>query len=382
MYNQKISDIPVNKLKTLSIIFCSLFYNHYIMAEMELLNKPAIQTMLAEKSILIDIIGLDNGVLAVGERGHIINWQKPGQWQQENVPVSVALTAVTVMPDGTRVAVGHDSAIIVSEAGSNDWNKVFDGYQLLDLKAELFNKQISLLNEKIQKIDDEDEKEELEFQLEDLSFALEDTLTEKKEGPNKPLLSVTATTEGHLFAVGAYGTLLISTDKGSNWTLLDNKIENPEKFHLNSVITSSDDKIYIVGENGIGFVSDDQGNTWTTMQMPYSGSLFGINAQINSSNLIAFGLQGNIMVSNDSGNLWTHKKVNTSASFLGGTISPDGKAYVVGHGGIVVDVDVSNIEQINIRKHPSGAAFSTALIDKNALILVGQFGIISWQLNN
>jgi len=368
-------------LKRIQIfISCLVLSSNFVNADIDLLQKPSIESKLAETSLLIDLVENKTNILAVGERGHVINWQGPQKWQQEKAPVSVLLTAVTVLSDGTKVALGHDSAIIVCAADSKQWHKVFDGNELLNLKIALFKKQISSLTTEIAATENEEVKEELEFQLEELTFTLDDTLAEQKDGPNKPLLSIAATNNDLLFATGAYGTLLISDDKGTSWTLLEDKIQNPEKYHLNSVVTTPDNKIYIAGENGLGFASSDKGNSWVKMNMPYAGSLFGIRAQSNTENLVAFGLQGNLMASNDSGLTWSHKKIETSASFLGGTIDSSGRAYIVGHGGLVIDFNVNDIDNINIRKHPTGAAFSNVLIRDDTLILVGQFGIITWPL--
>jgi len=372
----------VNILIKRLLIISTIIFFPLINAELDLLEKPSKHSKLAANNILNDVVQNNNSFIAVGVRSHILNWQSPEQWQQENAPVSVVLTAIALLPDGSKIAVGHDSAIIISAADSNEWKKVFDGFDLLKLKIDFLNKQMSSLKEQLSATTDEDEKEELEFQLEELTYSLDDTITEQKNGPDKPLLGVAATSKGNLFAVGAYGTLLSSSDKGATWVLLDDKIDNPDKFHLNAVTTSSDDKIYIVGESGSGFVSEDQGNSWTSMMMPYSGSLFGISAQGGTENLVAYGLQGNLMVSNDSGKNWIHKKINSSASFLGATISENGRAYVVGHGGIILDLDIENIEDINIQKHPSGAVFSKVLIHKNNMILTGQFGISSQPLQN
>lgn len=371
----------MNFLRILSIIFCSLILGDIIKADIELLDKPAIKSRLASKSILIDLVKNKNNILAVGERGHVIDWQSPDKWQQESVPLRVGLTAVTILSDGTKVAVGHDSAIIISEADSNEWRKVFDGYQLLSLKIALFKRQIDELKTQIESATDDELRDSMEYQLEELTYTLEDTMAEQKNGPDKPLLSVAATSNDHIYATGAYGTLLVSKDKGKTWSLNDDKVDNPDKFHLNAVTALADGRVYIVGENGLGFVSQDQGNSWQQMDMPYTGTIFGIRGQDNSPNLVAFGLQGNLMVSNDAGDNWQHTRVDTSASFLGGALDSEGRAYIVGHGGLVIDFNVNNIDDLNIRKHPSGAAFSTALIKDNALVLVGQFGIISWNLN-
>lgn len=354
---------------------------------LDLLDLPSKESSLASKSVLMAITPIDNSILAVGERGHIINWQNNTDWQQQQSPVSVAITDITILSDGSKIAVGHDGVILKSDSNDSSWRKVFTGAQLTKLKIDLLQKQLIALQQVIAQTQDEDELEELEYQRDDLTFAIEDNQLELQSGPNKPLLSVTRTSNDKLFACGAYGTLLASEDKGRTWQLVSAQLKNPDNFHLNSVIATSDDQLFIVGENGLGFHSDNFGKTWSSMTLPYSGSLFGIIANTvitnessikSSTQLVAFGLQGNLMTSLDGGANWQHKKLPTSASLLGGYFSKQGYAYLVGHGGIIVNFNPENIETLHIEKHPSGAALASVVVKENALILAGQFGISTW----
>ncbi len=345
----------------------------------ELLQQRAKISKLLPHSIVMATLNSVNSVVAVGERGHIFSWKNHNNWQQHKVPVSVALTSVTQLSDGTMVAVGHDSVILTSAAGSNSWHKVFDGNELLDLKITLKQGQIAALQQTIATVLDDVKREELSYQLEELIFSHEDAQLEKLTGPNKPLLSVTHTSQDILFASGAYGTLLISKDKGQSWQLIEDRIENPQQFHLNQVVATNDDRLFLVGENGIGFKSDDLGKHWTVMSMPYAGSLFGIVAQPNSHLLVAFGLQGNLLLSHDNGTSWQHKKLATSASLLGGAVSQQ-QVYLVGHGGLVIDFNINDFERLNMRRHPSGAAFTSVTPLNDELVLGGQFGITAWSL--
>jgi len=349
-------------------------------AEIELLLQPSLPSTLASQSIIMAITDMNKSTLAVGERGHILSWQDKNHWQQHKVPVSVALTSVTVLSDGSKIAVGQDAVILTSAAGSDEWHTVFTGYDLMKQKSQLLTLEINQLETTIKNTSDNDQLEEFENRLEELNFSLEDIQTEQHTGPNKPLLSVTRTKQDIVFATGAYGTLLISADKGNSWQLIDDKLDNPDTYHLNAITATEDDQLYIVGENGLGFRSNDQGNSWSTMSLPYSGSLFGIIAGRNPSYLVAFGLQGNFVVSTDAGISWQHKNIGSSASFLAGTFSGDDQVYLVGHGGLVVDFNVHKPDQIQIRKHPSGAALSAITIKNNMLVLAGQFGITTWQI--
>ena len=351
-------------------------------SSLDLLDLPALKSSLASKSILMSMTHDEDDVLAVGERGHIINWENDNNWQQHNSPVSVTITDVSLLSDGSKIAVGHDGVILKATSGSTTWRKVLTGREITKLKIEQLNIQYKALKLTASTITDEYKLEELSFQLDDLAFAIEDSQIELTSGPNKPLLSVTNTSNDILFASGAYGTLLTSTDKGETWQLVDNLLENPDSFHLNHIISASNDKLYIVGENGIGFHSDNLGKKWSAMSLPYSGSIFGIiaNAEHNKTQLVAFGLQGNLMVSLDGGAKWQHHKLPTSASILGGVFSQKSTAYIVGHGGLIVSVNPTDLTKINIKKHPSGAAFSSVLVKGDTLILAGQFGISQWPI--
>lgn len=389
--------IPYIAVSTISFLFFTLPSILLNLVEanstLDLLELPSKESSLASKSILTAIIPINNSILAVGERGHIINWQSDDNWQQQQAPVSVTITAITVLSDGSKIAVGHDGVILKSKADSESWQKVFTGFQLIKLKIASLQKQHDALQEAIATTQDEDEQEELQYQQEDLTFAIEDNQLELESGPNKPLLSITRTKQDILFATGAYGVLITSIDKGLTWQLISNRLENPDSFHLNAVISTAKGELYIVGENGLGFHSIDQGKTWSTITMPYTGSLFGIIAKIpdkttdiqdtssnNTTQLVAYGLQGNLMVSLDGGDNWQHKKLPTSASLLGGRVSSQGQVFLVGHGGLIVDFPITNLPKLRLQKHPSGAALSSVVIKDNGLILAGQFGISFWPL--
>ena len=89
--------------------------------EIGLLQHPSRISSLASQSILMAMSAMDDSTIAVGERGHILTWQDQDHWQQHKVPVSVALTSITILSDGSKVAVGQDGVILTSAAGSDEW---------------------------------------------------------------------------------------------------------------------------------------------------------------------------------------------------------------------------------------------------------------------
>ena len=355
-----------------------LFYGANCYAGIELLNTPSSISHLAPKSIITSLVKISNShVLAVGERGHILNWQSPNKYQQEISPVSLLLTDVIILSNGTRLVVGHDGVIISAKENSTTWVKLFDGFKLTKLKIAAMEKRIILFKKNIETLTDDDALEEAGYALEDLEFSLEDTVATMISGPTLPLLSVTQTKNGNIIAVGAYGTLLKSNDLGKTWQLLDHTLNNPDKYHLNSITTDDNNTTYIAGEHGTVYKSINNGLTWKSINVPYNGSLFGILNQKGTNNLIAFGLKGNYFISTDQGDHWQHFVSPNKATLLGGFIKDSGDAILVGHGGSIVKLNINTPEKSTLTKHASGAAFSAVTVINDQLILAGQFGIFS-----
>jgi len=354
-----------------------LLYSVFSQANVELLETAPIPSDLVSTSIITSLTKSTNeGVLAVGERGHLISWQSQNNYHQEISPVSLLLTDVTILSNGTKLAVGHDGAIISSPKDTETWNKLFDGFDLIKLKIALLEKQIAFAIIYIESLNGEDEIEDASFALEDLEFALEDAKNAQSTGPNLPLLSVTQTKSDVIIITGAYGTLLKSVDFGRTWHLSDDLLNNPDKYHLNS-ITSNDSRTYIVGEQGRAYASQDNGNSWQSINTPYNGSLFGILSQKKSTNLITFGLKGNYFISRDQGKHWQGYVSENRATLLGGHINENGDVILVGHGGTIIKLNINTPNKTSLIRHPSGSAFSAVTVINDQLIIVGQFGIVS-----
>jgi len=355
-----------------------LFYGANCQATIELLNTSSLVSHLAPKSIITSLVKTSNNhVLAVGERGHILNWQSSNKYQQEISPVSLLLTDVIILSNGTKLAIGHDGVIISAKENSTTWVKLFDGFELSKLKVAAVKQQIVVFKKNIETLTDEDEIDEASYALEDLEFSLEDTEATIVSGPTLPLLSVTQTKNGNIFVIGAYGTLLKSSDLGKTWQLLDNALNNPEKYHLNSIVTDENNTTYIAGEHGTVYKSINDGLTWKSVNTPYNGSLFGLLTQKGTTNVITFGLKGNYFISTDQGEHWQHFVSPNKATLLGGFINDSGDAILVGHGGTILKLNINTPEKTDLTKHASGAALSTVTVINDQLILAGQFGIFS-----
>ena len=339
------------------------------------LSSPSIPSPLAVKSLLLSVIPHQNGLLAVGERGHIVSgrFEQPN-WQQHKVPVSATLTDIAKLADGTVFVVGHAGSILKCPPNCTEWQLVFDGHKLITEKKYLLKERSVELKKRLQATEDPDLQEELMFQLEDIEFALEELEQEQLNQPNKPWLTIETTLQGHLITGGAYGSLLISENQGQDWQLIDHRIDNAEQFHINAIESNRAGELFMVGENGLAFKSSDAGQTWRTMSIPYQGSLFGI--AVMEQQLLAFGLQGNAFTSIDGGQNWRKLDTGTRSTFLAGTFITQQRACLVGHGGVLALIDI-NKREVKLEKHPSGLSLTQVLPIQGQLILASQSGLMT-----
>lgn len=281
--------------------------------------KPAIQAPLADQSLMLDVIFHDGGFVAVGSRGHVLLSEDGRQWRQaSSVPVQATLTRVTQF--GRRLwAVGHDATIISSTDRGETWF--------------------------IQHYEPE---------------------------AQEPLLDILFLNPNEGFAVGAYGRFMTTSDGGINWEsgnltdrvtseaidwaslseqqgdietmpdeFLDDEDADPREeanlgcyefgeCHLNAIIQVDSDRLMIAAERGFGFRSVDEGSTWEAFRFPYTGSMFGLLQQQGC--VLAYGLRGHIQKSCDFGNTWDEFPIDSQQTLMGGTITDDGSAILVGAG--------------------------------------------------
>ncbi|MFO2464393.1 YCF48-related protein [Pseudomonas sp. 15FMM2] len=291
-------------------------------------SVSAIESAMAEKSLMIDVVHAGKRLVAVGDRGHILYSDDQGaHWTQAKVPTRQLLTAVYFVDDQRGWAVGHDAQILASADGGATWTQQFQ-----DLKREA------------------------------------------------PLLDILFNDANHGFAVGAYGALIETTDAGKTWQDISDRLDNEDQYHLNAIARVKDAGLFIVGEQGSMFRSSDDGQTWEKLEGPYEGSLFGVIGTAQPRTLLAYGLRGNLYRSTDFGDTWTPVELKAARGALefglsGATLMGDGSLVVVGHGGsVVVSQDDGVTFSVYNRADRISLSAVTAAGNGN-LILVGQGGV-------
>ena len=340
----------------------------------------ALITPLADRSLLLDITAFGERLVAVGERGHILVSDDPDSgWQQAQVPTRQMLTAVHFADARRGWAVGHDGLVLVTSNGGMDWSRQYDGLALQSSynrsKLKSLNDRRNVLEQSLAAAENPDERsellsalEELELDIEDAEYALEAPLQ------TPPLLDIWFRDALHGYAVGAFGTLLVTDDGGVNWARAGDRLDNPQKMHLNGVVGDDRGGVWIAAETGLLFRSRDGGASWTALDSPYQGTFFGIARAPASGRLIAYGLRGNAFYSDDGGDSWQRSSTGTDRSIAGGRWLNDRFVVLVGNvGSLMVSRDGG--ESFTDRSLPSRLNLSAVAAQRGRLFAVGQGGV-------
>ncbi|MDR0209894.1 MAG: glycosyl hydrolase [Pseudomonas putida] len=282
-----------------------------------LYQRPALHSDLAARSLMLDVTRAGPDLLAVGERGFILRSQDNGQsWQQMPSPVSVTLTQVTFPTPSQGWAVGHAGIILHSDDGGRSWATQLDGNQAAQLALDAANAAYR------QHPDDQSQQ-----RIDEARQLVDD-------GPDKPLLAVHFFDARRGLAVGAYGLALATDDGGRHWRSISQQLDNPNALHLYDIL-DLDGTLFIAAEQGLLLRSTDQGEHFTALQVPASGTLFGLLGGTGNT-LLAFGLRGKILRSEDRGDSWQTVANDQPVTLTAGTRASDGTLLLVDETGRIL----------------------------------------------
>lgn len=316
----------------------------------------AVRTKYATESLLLGVTRAGKRIVAVGEYGNIVLSDDDGKtWRQaEHVPSTVTLTAVAFVDEKTGWAVGHDTLILHTTDGGENWVKQFGGGE-----------------------------------------------------SDNALLSVYFKTPTQGFAVGAFNYTVETTDAGKTWverkTLMPPPAEGTAKpvvdenadptapkspasggdpyaaasgdeNHLNQIFAGSDSKtLFIAAEAGAVYRSADEGTTWTKILTGYPGSFWG-GLTAKDGTVYVTGMRGNIWASKDKG--LTFAKLDTSGadqSIASGIQLEDGSLVFVGLGGqVLYSADGA---KYTLTYRPDRKGLNAVISDGDTLYVFGEAGI-------
>lgn len=273
------------------VLLCSSAFNS-AWPFADALERPAMNSKRAEKSLLLGVSRESGMLVAVGERGIVLLSEDEGRtWMQAQVPVSVTLTSVSFVGKGDGWVTGHGGVLLHTADGGKTWKKIFDG---VDVAKLIFDAEVA--------------KNGTEPTP---SFVEAQRLV--ADGADKPLLDIRFQTPSTGFLVGAYGVFLRTQDGGKTWSPRQASLPNLQGRHLYK-IEFVKDHIYIVGEQGAAYLSSDGGETFKELKSPYRGSFFGAVASHNND-IIIYGLRGNAYRVSRQGSEWVKIDALAPSSF-------------------------------------------------------------------
>ncbi len=274
---------------------------------------------LATRSLLLAAQRVENVLVVVGERGHLLISEDSGNsWKQVQVPTRATLTGVYFIDRQNGWVVGHDQIILRTQNGGESWELVYEN-----------------------------------------------------AAAESPLLDVYFHDGQHGFAIGAYGQFLETFDGGSSWK---GRWISEDDFHLNQ-IQAIGDQLFIAAEAGLAYRSDDGGKNWIALTPDYRGSFFGLLPLAEDGRLLLFGLRGNLFRSDDAGESWTQIVTATEASLTYGLRLSDGTLVIAGMAGALL-VSHDGGYSFDLQQDPDRLGFSSLVQTTGGEILaVGDFGV-------
>lgn len=343
------------------------------------LDTPARSTLKAASSLLLDVASAGERLVAVGERGHIILSDDEGYtWSQASVPVITTITSVYFVNTTTGWAVGHDAVVLHTEDSGKTWTKQFDGFKANEMvlaQAKATKQMLESELSKVKVMGSSSRIADVEEKLENATYALEDAQIDFEDRSTKPLLDLWFKNEKEGFVVGAYGMMFKTMDAGQSWIDWSSHVENPDRFHINSIEQISGDRLMMVGEAGLILRTTDGGDDWKQMFSPYEGSFFGLTSLSKQGVQVAYGLRGNVARTDDFGSSWRLMDTGTEQTLIGGTDRVGRVLFIVGNGGsFLKGFDFARKWESDIRVDRANAA---AIIEtlSGHFVVVGDSGV-------
>lgn len=281
-------------------------------------SENSVVAPLASRSLLLDAQRVENTIIAVGERGHILISEDSGNsWSQAQVPTRATLTGIYFFNRQNGWVVGHDQVILRTQDGGKSWKLVYEN-----------------------------------------------------AAAESPLLDVYFLDAKHGYAIGAYGQFLETFDAGNNW---EGRWISEDDFHLNQMLPVGE-HLFIAAEAGRVYRSDDDGKNWIALAPDYEGSFFGI-LPLGENSLLLFGLRGNLFRSDDAGETWQQIATATEASLTDGLLLSDGTMVIAGLAGALL-TSRDNGVSFQLQQDPDRKGFSSLLQTvEGDIVAVGDFGV-------
>jgi photosystem II stability/assembly factor-like uncharacterized protein len=323
------------------------------------LHTPAIAVRVPARVVLIAIANAGTRLLAAGEHGVIIYSDDSGKtWTQARVPVDVTLTALDFATPRQGWAAGHYGTILHTVDGGATWQLQLDGNAA---------NQLTLAAARAAQVNDDKSVAAPLAMLRATHFAA--------DGPDKPFLSVLATSASQVTVFGAYRMVMHSDDGGKTWMDWSLRIGDRLSRHLYDAAMIGT-RICVVAEAGNVFCSSDGGGSFPAVSSPGPATLLGL-LPAGDGGMISFGVAGLAYRSEDGGRRWVAVPVGAQSDLTSGRVLANG-AIMLGceDGSLYVSQNHGDSFHVLGQAEPM-AVFDLAQAQDGDVILVGSGGVLT-----
>lgn len=326
-------------------------------AQFRALGEPALMVRDCAHVLLISITRAGNRLVAGGENGAIIYSDDNGQsWHQAVVPVSVTITTVAFATAKDGWAAGAYGVVLHTTDGGVTWVRQLDGIQVNQLQVDAATR----------------------FQTANPASPAADTAVRRagiftQDGPDKPFLTILASSPSDAMVFGGYRMCIRTDDGGASWNDCSLDIPDPVSHNLYDAIGTGS-SVYLAGEAGDVFRSDDQGKTFTSLAPPASSTLFGIFGT-HDATLIAYGVSNGLFRSADQGKAWTSIPIDAQADLTAGAVLESGTVVILSEaGGTFASMDDGQSFQM-LSLNEGMALYGIQQAANGDVVLVGSDGV-------
>tara|TARA_R110001592_G_scaffold362351_1_gene675907 strand:- start:4950 stop:5954 length:1005 start_codon:yes stop_codon:yes gene_type:complete len=176
-----------------------------------------------------------------------------------------------------------------------------------------------------------------------------------ESGTSERIFNVDINSSGEVVAVGAFGLILRSTDRGETWARVspdwsevfydpDMRLGGFFEPNVYGVKISESGRVWVVGELALVMMSEDSGLTWAAKHAggssdeEVSSTLSAIDVRADGT-AYAVGQEGYILKSVDQGHTWNTVKAATHQNLLGVTSLSSGLVVAPGMRAILLSFD-------------------------------------------
>ncbi|TMK38795.1 MAG: hypothetical protein E6G56_13455 [Actinobacteria bacterium] len=146
------------------------------------------------------------------------------------------------------------------------------------------------------------------------------------------LNGVSCADASHCVAVGVQGTILATGD-GANWRAMP----SPTNAYLSSVSCASASSCLAVGSAGTALGSDDGGQSWSVRGTPSGDDLYAVSCT-TATDCVATGSAGTVATTADGGNSWNVQGTGTTDALRSVNCPSPSGCFAAGANGAVLEI--------------------------------------------